>query len=67
MIFRLLLKDQLVVFLESLKNQISAKHQVVPGSFPEHVDFDIGETVKLEVTRLKLETAPAFKPTEIGL
>ena len=67
MTFRLLIKDQLIVFLDSLKNQIAAKHHVVPESFPEHVDFDFGETVKLEVTRLKLETAPAFKPTEIGL
>ena len=67
MVFRLLIKDQFSVFLDSLKAQIAAKHHVIPESFPDHVDFDIGETVKLEVTRLKLETAPTFKPTEIGL
>ena len=67
MSFRLLIKDQLVVFLDSLKNQIAAKHDVVPESFPEHVDFVFGDTVKLEVARLKLETAPSFKPTEYGL
>ena len=67
MSFRLLIKDQLIVFLDSLKNQIAAKHDVIPESFPEHVDFVFGETVKLEVTRLKLETAPSFKPTEYGL
>ena len=67
MVFRLLIKDQFSVFLDSLKAQIAAKHHVIPESFPDHVDFDIGETVKLEVTKLKLETAPNFKPTEIGL
>ena len=67
MIFRLLIKDQLCVFLNSLKAQITAKHNVVPESLPDHVDFDFGETVKSEVTRMKLETAPTFKPNEIGL
>ena len=60
MIFRLLIKDQLCVFLNSLKAQITAKHNVVPESLPDHVDFDFGETVKSEVTRMKLETAPTF-------
>ena len=67
MVFRLLIKDQFSVFLDSLKAQVAAKHHVIPESLPDHVDFDFGETIKLEVTRLKLETAPTFKPTEIGL
>ena len=36
MSFRLLIKDQLVVFFDNLKNLIAAKHDVVPESFPEH-------------------------------
>ena len=30
------------------------------------MDFVFEDTVKLEVTRLRLETAPSFKPTEYG-
>ena len=67
MVFRLLIKDQFSVFLDSLKAQIEAKHHVIPESLPDYVDFNFGETVKLEVTRLKLEIAPTFKPNEIGL
>ena len=66
MIFRLLIKDQLCVFLDSLKAQIKAKHNVVTESLPDHVDFDLGENVKSEVARMKIET-PNFKPNEIGL
>ena len=39
MVFRLLIKDQFSVFLDSLKAQIAAKHHVIPESFPDHVDF----------------------------
>ena len=64
--FRVLIKDQLVVFFDSLKRQIAAKHDVVSETFPPHVDFVFGDNIKLEVARLKLELTPSFKPTEYG-
>ena len=52
--FRVLIKDQLIVFFDSLRNQIAAKHDVVSVTFPPHVDFVFGDNIKLEVARLKL-------------
>ena len=64
--FRVLIKDQLIVFFDSLKRQIAAKHDVVSEIFPPHVDFVFGDNIKLEVARLKLEPTPSFKPSEYG-
>ena len=64
--FMVLIKDQLIVFFDSLRRQIAAKHDVVSVTFPPHVDFVFGDNVKLEVARLKLETTPSFKPSEYG-
>ena len=64
--FMVLIKEQLIVFFESLRRQIAAKHEVVSVPFPPHVDFVFGDLVKLEVPKLKLETTPSFKPSEYG-
>ena len=64
--FVVLIKEQLIVFFESLRRQIAAKHEVVSVTFPPHVDFVFGDLVKLEVPKLKLETTPSFKPSEYG-
>ena len=67
MIFKLLIKDQLCIFLDSLKAQIEAKHSVVTEDLPDHVDFELGENMKSEVIKMKLDIAPSFRPNEIGL
>ena len=67
MIFKLLIKDQLCIFLDSLKAQIEAKHSVVTEDLPVHVDFELGENMKSEVIKMKLDIAPSFRPNEIGL
>ena len=67
MIFQLLIKDQLCIFLDSLKAQIETKHIVVTESLTDHVNFELGENMKSEATKMKLDIAPSFRPNEIGL
>ena len=64
--FVVLIKEQLIVFFESLRRQIAGKHEIVSVPFPPHVEFDFGEFVEIEVPKLKLETTPSFKPSEYG-
>ena len=64
--FVVLIKEQLIVFFESLRRQIAGKHEIVSVPFPPHVEFDFGDFVKIEVPKLKLETTPSFKPSEYG-
>ena len=67
MTFQLVIKEQLCIFLNSLKTQIENKHVVVTESLPDYVNFEIGENMKTEALRLKLDMAPNFRPNEIGL
>ena len=67
MTFQLVIKEQLCIFLNSLKTQIENKHVVVTESMPDYVNFEIGENMKTEALRLKLDMAPNFRPNEIGL
>ena len=67
MIFQLLIKDQLCIFLNSLKAQIETKHIVVTESLPEYANFELGENMKSEAMKMKLDMAPSFRPNEIGL
>ena len=66
MSFVVLIKEQLMVFFESLRRLIAGKHEIVSVPFPAHVEFDFGDFVKNEVTKLKLEPTPSFKPSEYG-
>ena len=64
--FVLLIKEQLMVFFESLRKLIAGKHEIVTEPFPPHVAFDFGDSVQVEVPKLKLESTPNFKPSEFG-
>ena len=67
MTFQLVIKEQLCIFINSLKTQIENKHVVVTEGMPDYVNFEIGENMKTEALRLKLDMAPNFRPNEIGL
>ena len=67
MIFQLVIKDQLCIFLSSLKAQIETKHVVVTESLPDSVSFELGEDIKTEAVKMKLDMTPSFRPNEIGL
>ena len=64
--FILLIKEQLMVFFESLRKLIAGKHEIVTEPFPPHVAFDFGDSVQVEVPKLKLESTPNFEPSEFG-
>ena len=67
MTFQLVIKEQLCIFINSLKTQIENKHVVVTESLPDYVNFEIGENMKTEAVKMKLDMAPNFRPNEIGL
>ena len=55
-----------MVFFESLRKLIAGKHEILTEPFPPDVAFDFGDSVQVEVPKLKLESTPNFKPSEYG-
>ena len=66
MSYVLLIKEQLEVFFESLRKLIAGKHEILAEPFPPNVDFEFGDTVQVEVIKLKLDSTPNFKTSEYG-
>ena len=66
MTYVLLIKEQLEVFLESLRKLISGRHEMIEEPFPSKVKFEIDDNVQVEVVKLKLDSSPNFKPSEYG-
>ena len=66
MTYVLLIKEQLEVFLDSLRKLISGKHDIIEEPFPSNVTFEIDDNVQVEVVKLKLDSSPNFKPSEYG-
>ena len=66
MTYVLLIKEQLEVFLDSLRKLISGKHDIIEEPFPSNVTFEIDDNVQVEVVKLKLDSSPSFKPSEYG-
>ena len=66
MSFVLLIKEQLEVFFESLRKLIAGKHEILAEPFPLNVDFEFGDSVQVEVPKLKLDSTPNFKTSEYG-
>ena len=49
MTYVLLIKEQLEVFLDSLRKLISGKHDIIEEPFPSNVTFEIDDNVQVEV------------------